>query len=164
MFGGRSPAAGVPLVLPPRERFLKPTRASCSRRAAELLKFIPLCKLQYPPFFLPPFRNNKPLAILVIFKSVPQAPSLPNRHTQTTLEGHLIHFFLKFLTKSFIGKQPRWRMEFSVYFVERISLKQENRYRDVSFIKTCLETYLHDCVCRTGGWICLIYALKLKCY
>ncbi len=63
----------LPRSLPQTER---EARRQASSRSAELLKFIPLCILQYPPFFFCPFQNNKPLAILVILNSSPKHPYL----------------------------------------------------------------------------------------
>ncbi len=56
--------AGVELELRVALIFVASLKSS-SCRLAELLKFIPLCILQYPPCFCP--LNNKPHAILVNF-------------------------------------------------------------------------------------------------
>lgn len=96
-----------------------------SSRLAELLKFIPLCILQYPPFFLP-LPKQQASRHLGYFKFVPlKAPPtpLPPILTRANARTHyhrgcfkrkLIHVFLRKFYQSFRWRPVRgfrWKMK-----------------------------------------------------
>lgn len=90
--------------------------SQASSRSGELLKFIPLCILQYPPFFLP-LSKQQASRHLGYFKFVPPRSTplpLPSRftrtrtHVETTLKGNgsmfcFVLFFPQVLPKLILG-------------------------------------------------------------
>lgn len=85
-----------------------------SSRSAELLKFIPLCILQYPPFFSLPLSKQQASRHLGYFKFVPPRSNPPptltlsltrththtHTHVETTLKGNGYMFCFGFFVSA----------------------------------------------------------------